>query len=180
MPCREIVLILLHERTKHINTIYGWSAELFNVKRHFGSNNLQYIGNITVNIWNNVRSTEHTQTLSRSMKCIKSSKESLTNKVTQFETQPDWTESDLHNIRIVGDGLSPAAWSLPDSSKKVTNRWNSTMKMCGRPWNFDVLNVQVYERRGVCLCSPGWGATDPGLSVADIEGQLTLGFLLQA
>jgi len=40
-------------------------------------------------------------TLSGSIKCLKSSKESLTTKVTQFKTQPDWTESDLHNSRRV-------------------------------------------------------------------------------
>jgi len=37
--------ILLYERAKHINTICRRGAELFNVKRQFGSNNLQNRGN---------------------------------------------------------------------------------------------------------------------------------------
>ena len=64
------VRVLLYERTKHINTICGRSAELFNVKRQFGSSNLQNTGNIIMNILNtqNARNfivshthTQHTQ-----------------------------------------------------------------------------------------------------------------------
>ena len=75
------------------------------------------------------------------------------------------------------------------------------MKVCGRLWNLDVLNFQVYERWGVCVrvrvcvcvyvwpggrCNWPWSfccrrrrAPDSVSSVADIEGQPTFVFLLQ-
>jgi hypothetical protein len=84
------------------------------------------------------------------------------NKLTLWKAGLDWAESDLWNIRRVGEADSPFTWFYPESSKPITKDWKNVIQIChqeiskSRTSKSTKIESQAYNKGEECSFYSTW------------------------